>query len=101
MSVLVKDFDSKWKGEKKQYSRKLVEYCSSKALYEICKDMEQTIREGTFSRLSFDMMLAWEKPACADEQAQMVHKICLCVFLLFKLLVLSVICNREVQNRNL
>ncbi|KAL7596059.1 hypothetical protein Lser_V15G28586 [Lactuca serriola] len=71
VSVLVKDFDSKWKGEKKQYSRKLVEYCSSKALYEICKDMEQTIREGTFSRLSFDMMLAWEKPACADEQAQM------------------------------
>ncbi|CAH1452232.1 unnamed protein product [Lactuca virosa] len=70
VSVLVKDFDGKWKGEKKQYSRKLVEYCSSKALYEICKDMEQTIREGTFSRLSFDMMLAWEKPTCADEQAQ-------------------------------
>ncbi|CAI9289672.1 unnamed protein product [Lactuca saligna] len=71
VSVLVKDFDDKWKGEKKQYSRKLVEYCSSKALYEICKDMEQTIREGTFSRLSFDMMLAWEKPTRADEQAQM------------------------------
>ncbi|KAI3791645.1 hypothetical protein L2E82_05504 [Cichorium intybus] len=68
--VLVEDFEGGWKGEKRQYSRKLVEYCSSKALYEICKDMEQTIREGTFSRLSFDMMLAWEKPTRREEESQ-------------------------------
>ncbi|KAI3688005.1 hypothetical protein L1987_81711 [Smallanthus sonchifolius] len=70
LSELVKEFEGGWKGEKKgEYWRKLVEYCSAKALYEMCKDVEQTIREGTFSKLTFDMMLAWESPTPADEQS--------------------------------
>ncbi|KAM0045409.1 hypothetical protein Hdeb2414_s0009g00303551 [Helianthus debilis subsp. tardiflorus] len=69
VSGLVKEFESGWKGENGEYSKKLVEYCSSKTLYEICKDVEQTIREGSFSKLTFDMMLAWESPTSADEQS--------------------------------
>ncbi|GKC53645.1 hypothetical protein Tco_1076390 [Tanacetum coccineum] len=69
---LIEEFESGWKGgenKKGEYGRKLVEYCSSKTLYEMCKDVEQTIREGKFSQLTFDMMLAWEMPTSADEQS--------------------------------
>ncbi|XP_071728708.1 uncharacterized protein [Rutidosis leptorrhynchoides] len=66
---LVEEFDRGWKGKKGEYCRKLVEYCSSKALFEMCKDVEQTVKEGTFSRLTFDMMLAWETPTPAEEQS--------------------------------
>nr|GEU96912.1 RNA-directed DNA polymerase, eukaryota [Tanacetum cinerariifolium] len=72
VSGLIEEFESGWKGgenKKGEYGRKLVEYCSSKTLYEMCKDVEQTIREGTFSQLTFDMMLAWEMPTSADEQS--------------------------------
>lgn len=75
MSGLVKEFESGWKGKKGEYSRKLVEYCSSKALYEMCKDVEQTVKEGTFSQLTFDMMLAWETPTSADEQSHSVYNL--------------------------
>ncbi|KAJ0670860.1 hypothetical protein HanOQP8_Chr13g0479311 [Helianthus annuus] len=77
VSGLVKEFESGWKGENGEYSKKLVEYCSSKTLYEICKDVEQTIREGSFSKLTFDMMLAWESPTSADEQSHKVETDCL------------------------
>ncbi|KAI3706593.1 hypothetical protein L6452_24449 [Arctium lappa] len=70
VNELVKEFEGGWKGEKAEYPRKLVEHVSSKALYEICKDVEQTIREGTFSKLTFDMMLAWETPTTADEESR-------------------------------
>ncbi|KAD0858371.1 hypothetical protein E3N88_43612 [Mikania micrantha] len=67
---LVEEFEGGWKGERKgEYWKKLVAYCSSKTLYEMCKDVEQTIREGTFSKLTFDMMLAWESPTSADERS--------------------------------
>ncbi|KAJ9554958.1 hypothetical protein OSB04_009572 [Centaurea solstitialis] len=71
VNELVKEFEGGWKGEKAEYSpRKLVEHVSSKVLYEICKDVEQTIRDGTFSKLTFDMMLAWETPTTADEESR-------------------------------
>ncbi|KAK9079249.1 hypothetical protein SSX86_000919 [Deinandra increscens subsp. villosa] len=69
VSGLVEEFEGGWKGEKGEYWRKLVEYCSSRTLYEICKDVDQTIKEGIFSKLTFDMMLAWEVPTSADEQS--------------------------------
>lgn len=70
----MEEFEGGWKGEKKgEYSRKLVEFCSSKTLYEMCKDVDQTIREGTFSKLTFDMMLAWESPTPEDEQTHKVQ----------------------------
>ncbi|KAI7728696.1 hypothetical protein M8C21_019067 [Ambrosia artemisiifolia] len=68
---LVEEFEGGWKGDEGEYYRKLVEYCSAKTLYEMCKDVEQTIREGTFSTLTFDMMLAWESPTLDDEQSHM------------------------------
>nr|XP_043613825.1 uncharacterized protein LOC122585767 [Erigeron canadensis] len=71
VSGLVEEFEKVSKGEIKRenYSRKLVEFCCSKTLYEVCKDVEQSIREGTFSRLTFDMMLAWETPTSLDAQS--------------------------------
>ncbi|KVH90541.1 Protein of unknown function DUF639 [Cynara cardunculus var. scolymus] len=72
VNELIKEFEGGWKGEKAEYPRKLVEHVSSKALYEICKDVEQAIREGTFSKLTFDMMLAWETPTTADEESRTI-----------------------------
>ncbi|XP_042939907.1 uncharacterized protein LOC122275044 isoform X3 [Carya illinoinensis] len=52
------------------YSRKLVEFCSAKALaQETCLNIEENINDGSFSRFTFDMMIAWEMPRSADEEA--------------------------------
>ncbi|KAK9170175.1 hypothetical protein Syun_002315 [Stephania yunnanensis] len=66
---LVQEFETTWKPEARGYSRKLVEYCSSRALYSICcYNMEEKINDGSFSRFSYDMMLAWERPSSADDE---------------------------------
>lgn len=68
----MEEFESIWKPEMGNYSRKLVEYCSTKALNDICCNIEEKIRDGSFSRFSFDMMLAWEKPSSSvddDEES--------------------------------
>ncbi|MQL74623.1 hypothetical protein Taro_006987 [Colocasia esculenta] len=53
------------------YSRKLVEYCSSRALIGKLRggDAGDKIADGSFSRFTFDMMLAWETPSASDEES--------------------------------
>ncbi|OVA00886.1 Protein of unknown function DUF639 [Macleaya cordata] len=64
---LVEDFEAGWKPETTDYARKLVEFCSSKALNNICSNIAEKIEDGSFSRFTFDMMLAWERPNSSDE----------------------------------
>ncbi|XP_062113593.1 uncharacterized protein LOC133824653 [Humulus lupulus] len=52
------------------YSRRLVEYCSGKAVKEFCQKVDQTIADGSFARFTFDLMLAWELPSSAHEEAR-------------------------------
>ncbi|XP_068636255.1 uncharacterized protein [Aristolochia californica] len=66
--ALVEEFELGLKPEVSDYSRKLVEFCSSKTLCEIVTHLDEKINDGKFSRLTFDMMLAWEKPSVVDEQ---------------------------------
>lgn len=67
------EFESEWKPESTGgYSRKLVEFCSAKALTVLCQNMEEKINDGSFSRFTFDMMVAWEMPSSADEEASTV-----------------------------
>ncbi|XP_047083257.1 uncharacterized protein LOC124694303 [Lolium rigidum] len=55
-----------------KYSRRLVEYCSLQALRSLTSpDLGDTIHEGSFSRFTFDMMLAWETPTPSDQQTTM------------------------------
>ena len=55
------------------YSRKLVEFCSLQALQIITShDIGEKISEGSLSRFTFDMMLAWETPTPSDQQTTMV-----------------------------
>ncbi|PUZ42768.1 hypothetical protein GQ55_9G608500 [Panicum hallii var. hallii] len=54
------------------YSRKLVEFCSLQALQIITShDIGEKISEGSLSRFTFDMMLAWETPTPSDQQITM------------------------------
>ncbi|KAG5001472.1 hypothetical protein GYH30_022532 [Glycine max] len=50
------------------YCRKLIEFCSGKTLSELCHNIEGNINVGSFSRLIYDMMLAWERPSYYDEE---------------------------------
>ncbi|KAL3755009.1 hypothetical protein ACJRO7_002135 [Eucalyptus globulus] len=65
---LVEEFEAEWKPDSVSYSRKFVEFCSSKALLDLCPSIGEKISDGSFSRLTFDMMLAWEMPSSADEE---------------------------------
>ncbi|XP_075097410.1 uncharacterized protein LOC107789737 isoform X1 [Nicotiana tabacum] len=65
---LVHEFEAGWEPKMEGYSRKLVEFCCSKALTDICSKLEETLVDGSFSRIMFDMMLAWETPSSADEE---------------------------------
>ncbi|OMO67879.1 hypothetical protein CCACVL1_20235 [Corchorus capsularis] len=67
---LVQEFDVGWKPEVGDYSRKLVEFCSSKALMKLCENIEERISNASFSRFTYDMMLAWEKPSFVYEQLE-------------------------------
>ncbi|KAL6272100.1 hypothetical protein ACE6H2_022792 [Prunus campanulata] len=53
------------------YGRKFVEFCSAKVLQtsDICKTIDEKIADGSFSRFTFNMMLAWEMPTSADEES--------------------------------
>lgn len=70
---LVEEFEAEWKPETGSYSRKFVEYCSAKALTGMCQNIEEKIGDGSFSQLTFDMMLAWELPSSEDEES---HRVC-------------------------
>ncbi|XP_057728594.1 uncharacterized protein LOC130944333 isoform X2 [Arachis stenosperma] len=66
---LVEEFESGWNPDEGDYCKKLVEFCSSKTLCQkMCQDsIQEKINDGSFSRLTYDMMLAWERPRYYDE----------------------------------
>lgn len=61
--------------EVSNYSRKFVEFCSLKALSNVCFRIDEMIPDGTFSHLTFDMMLSWENPSATNERT---HSVCFC-----------------------
>lgn len=61
------------------YSRRLVEFCILQALQVVTSvDLGDKIHDGSLSRFTFDMMLAWETPTPSDQQVTMV-----CDFFIF------------------
>ncbi|GAB2300884.1 hypothetical protein Dimus_034920 [Dionaea muscipula] len=71
VDVLVDEFQAVWNPEKGSYSRKLVEYCCTKALRQMCCRIEESITDGSFSRFAFDMMLALQAPSSTDDESYM------------------------------
>lgn len=73
----MEEFEGKWKleAEISGYSRKFVEFCASKTLPEECKNVEEKISDGSFSRFTFDTMLAWEIPSSENEESRMVNSL--------------------------
>ncbi|XP_073128220.1 uncharacterized protein [Henckelia pumila] len=72
IDAVVEDFEREyWRQEMGwSYSRKLVEFCSSKALTIMCGSIDhERINDGSFSRFTFDMMLAWEIPSSEEEES--------------------------------
>ncbi|XWS58555.1 hypothetical protein CRYUN_Cryun08bG0044200 [Craigia yunnanensis] len=67
---LVEEVEAVWKPEAGDYSRKLVEFCSLKALIKLCQNIVERICNGSYSRFTYDMMLAWEKPTAVDEESE-------------------------------
>lgn len=77
VDTLVEEFEKEWGPDMGGYSRKLVEFCCSKALAIMCGTIDEMIGDGSFSRFTFDMMLAWEMPSSADEESHDVRNFCL------------------------
>ncbi|XP_071938618.1 uncharacterized protein [Coffea arabica] len=71
VDALIKEFESGLDPILHGYSRKLVEYCCSKVLKNLCNSMHERVSDGSFSRFTFDMMLAWEMPNSTDEESYM------------------------------
>ncbi|KAL0338763.1 UNVERIFIED_CONTAM: hypothetical protein Sangu_1398400 [Sesamum angustifolium] len=69
VDLLIEEFEREWEPQMSGYSRKLVEFCSSKALMVMCGVIDDTITDGSFSRFTFDMMLAWETPSSEEEES--------------------------------
>ncbi|XAR64865.1 hypothetical protein NMG60_11008747 [Bertholletia excelsa] len=71
---LVEEFEGRysWEAEREtgDYSRRLVEMCCSKALNAICPKIQDMINDGSFSRFTFDMMLAWQTPSSDENLAK-------------------------------
>ncbi|WMV22816.1 hypothetical protein MTR67_016201 [Solanum verrucosum] len=65
---LVHEFEVGWDPNMEGYSRKLVEFCCSKALTDMCNKLQEMIDNGDFIRFMFDMMLAWEIPSSTEEE---------------------------------
>lgn len=66
----MEDFEQGWNPDAGNYCKNLVEFCSGKALSEMCCSIEEEINNGSFSRLTYDMMLAWERPSYYDDDDQ-------------------------------
>ncbi|CAN7096053.1 unnamed protein product [Brassica rapa subsp. narinosa] len=66
---MVEEFECQWKpGAGGTYSRKFVEYCNSKAMSRVCQNIPERIKDGSFTRLTFDMMRAWQQPDFNDNE---------------------------------
>lgn len=92
---LVGEFEAGWKPEIGQYSRKFVEYCSAKALSNMCQNIEEKISDGSFSRMTYDMMVAWEMPSACDEESRIVSKEQLSFSYLFSVKCDNIITGKE------
>ncbi|AES80902.2 DUF639 family protein [Medicago truncatula] len=68
---LVEDFEQGWTPDAGNYCKNLVEFGSGKALTQMCRNIEEEINNGSFSRLSYDIMLAWERPTYYDDDEHM------------------------------
>ncbi|XP_010521312.1 PREDICTED: uncharacterized protein LOC104800240, partial [Tarenaya hassleriana] len=67
---LAGEFERAWNpGMSGTYSKKCVEFCGSKAMNHMCENIQERINDGSFSRLTFDIMLSWEKPGSEDEES--------------------------------
>lgn len=64
----MEDFEGGWNPQMGDYCKSLIEFCSGKAVNEMCHNIKENIYDGSFSRLTYDMMLAWERPSYFDEE---------------------------------
>lgn len=70
---MVEEFECQWKpGTGGTYSKKFVEFCNSKVMSRVCQNMVERIKDGSFTRLTFDMMLAWQQPDANDNESYLV-----------------------------
>lgn len=84
---LVGEFEGAWNAESGNFCQKLVEFCSEKALIsDMYNNIEEKINDGSFSRFTYDIMLAWERPSYYDEDQQTVRIITQILFLYLPLL---------------
>ncbi|CAL9051085.1 unnamed protein product, partial [Musa banksii] len=68
LDSLVEDFERGLKPVLDNYSRRLVEFCCSKAIETICPNVGDRIKDGSFSQFTYDMMLAWESPSSTNSE---------------------------------
>ncbi|ESQ46081.1 hypothetical protein EUTSA_v10000626mg [Eutrema salsugineum] len=70
---MVEEFECQWKpGTEGTYSRKFVEFCNSKMMSRLCdQNIPERIKDGSFTRLTFDMMLAWQQPDAHDNDSHL------------------------------
>ncbi|XP_033145362.1 uncharacterized protein LOC103864292 [Brassica rapa] len=69
---MVEEFECQWKpgNEGTSYSKKFVEFCNSKVATRVCdQNIPERIKDGSFTRLTFDMMLAWQQPDADDNES--------------------------------
>ncbi|KAG2308034.1 hypothetical protein Bca52824_027782 [Brassica carinata] len=68
---MVEEFEHQWKpGSEGTYSKKFVEFCNSKVVSRVCdRNIPERIKDGSFTRLTFDMMLAWQQPDANDNES--------------------------------
>ncbi|CAN6900469.1 unnamed protein product [Brassica oleracea] len=68
---IVEEFECQWKPAEATDSRKFVEFCDSKAMSRVCQNIPERIKDGSFTRLTFDMMLAWQQPDVNDNESHL------------------------------
>ncbi|CAH9113049.1 unnamed protein product [Cuscuta epithymum] len=68
---IVIEFEVGWEASEKGYSKKLLEFACSKALAKMfsLSTHDAILDSSSFSRFTFDMMLAWNMPSSADEES--------------------------------
>lgn len=71
----MKEFECQWKPGSTvgTYSKKFVEFCNSKVTSRVCENILERIKDGSFTRLTFDMMLAWQQPDADDNESYKVY----------------------------
>ncbi|KAJ8492566.1 hypothetical protein OPV22_014287 [Ensete ventricosum] len=65
---LIEEFEQGLKPAVDNYSRRLVEFCCSKTIKNISPRVGKRISDGSISRFTYDMMLAWQNPSTAGSE---------------------------------